>query len=347
MTLGPVMLDINGPELDSEERELLCHPAVGGVILFSRNYVDPGQLSRLTDDIHAVRKPRLIVAVDQEGGRVQRCLDGFTVLPPVHRIGRLYDLLPQEAKSIAQSCGWIMAAELRAAGVDISFAPVLDLDRGVSEVIGDRSFHRSAEVVAVLASRYCAGMRVAGMVATGKHFPGHGAVVADSHKALPEDHRPYADIMEDMQPYERLIPTQLEAVMPAHVVYSQLDVKPAGFSSWWLGSELRGRLGFQGVIFSDDLSMEAAAVVGGPCDRARAALGAGCDMVLVCNDRDAAVAVLGLLEERSDPASQVRLARLHGRKAPEWSELVKSPLWRQARVTLAHLADRPELVLDG
>jgi beta-N-acetylhexosaminidase len=347
MTLGPVMLDIEGPELGSEERELLSHPAVGGVILFSRNYVDPEQLRKLTHDIHALRSPSLIIAVDQEGGRVQRCIDGFTVLPPVHRIGRLYDLAPQEAKSIAQSCGWIMAAELRAAGVDISFAPVLDLDRGVSEVIGDRSFHRSADGVAILATRYCTGMRAAGMVATGKHFPGHGAVVADSHKSLPEDHRPYVDIVDDMQPYERLIPTQLEAVMPAHVVYSQLDEKPAGFSSWWLGKELRGRLGFQGVIFSDDLSMEAAAVAGGPCDRARAALGAGCDMILVCNDRDSAVAILSLLEGHSDPTSQVRLARLHGRKAPGWGELKTLPAWRGARDTLAHLADRPELVLNG
>ena len=347
MTLGPVMLDIAGPELDAEERELLRHPAVGGVILFSRNYIDPEQLARLAHDIHAARNPPLIVAVDQEGGRVQRCTEGFTILPPVHRIGRLHDLLPQEAKSIAHSCGWIMAAELRAAGVDISFAPVLDLDRGVSEVIGDRSFHRSPDVVAVLAGRYCSGMRAAGMVATGKHFPGHGAVVADSHKSLPEDHRPYVDILEDMQPFERLIPTQLEAIMPAHVVYSQLDEKPAGFSSWWLGSELRGRLGFQGVIFSDDLSMEAAVVAGGPCDRARAALGAGCDMVLVCNDRGAAVEVLCLLEDHSDPTSQVRLARLHGRKTPGWSELANSPLWREARDTIAHLADRPDLVLDG
>lgn len=347
MTLGPVMLDIDGPELDAEDREVLRHPAVGGVILFSRNFVDPEQLGRLAADIHAVRRPSLIVAVDQEGGRVQRCREGFTALPPVHSVGRLYELAPQEARTIAQSCGWIMAAELRAAQVDISFAPVLDLDRGVSEVIGDRSFHRSPEIVANLAARFCSGMRSAGMVATGKHFPGHGAVIADSHKSLPVDSRTYADIAEDMLPYERLIPSHLEAVMPAHVVYSQLDEKPAGFSSWWLNSELRTRLGFQGVIFSDDLSMEAAAIAGGPSDRARMALEAGCDMVLVCNDRKAAAEVLESLDGYSNPASQVRLARLHGRKALGWSDLASSPLWRDAREAIAHLADRPNLVLDG
>ncbi|MGI9265067.1 MAG: beta-N-acetylhexosaminidase [Gammaproteobacteria bacterium] len=347
MTLGPVMLDIGGPELDAEDRELLHHPAVGGVILFSRNYVDPEQLEALATEIHAVRRPSLIVAVDQEGGRVQRCREGFTALPPVHRIGRLYDLAPDEARSIAQSCGWLMAAELRAAQVDISFAPVLDLDKGVSEVIGDRSFHRSPEVVADLAGRYCSGMRMAGMVATGKHFPGHGSVVADSHKSLPVDSRPYADIAEDMLPFERMIPRHLEAVMPAHVVYSQLDENPAGFSKWWLKSELRKRIGFQGVIFSDDLSMEAAAIAGGPRDRAIKAMEAGCDMVLVCNDRQAAIDVVERLDGHSNPASQVRLARLHGRKAPGSSDLAKLPLWREARDLIAHLSDRPDLVLNG
>lgn len=347
MTLGPVMFDLDGPELTAEEREILAHPAVGGVILFARNYVDPQQLSTLTGQIHSVRQPPLLVSVDQEGGRVQRFLRGFTPLPAVHLIGRRFDLEPEVAADLAEVCGWIMAAELRSVGVDLSFAPVLDLDWGISEVIGDRAFHRSPETVARLAGRYATGMKTAGMVATGKHFPGHGAVVVDSHRALPEDHRSYADIAEDMRPYERLIPSLLEAVMPAHVVFSQLDNRPAGFSRWWLTEELRGRLGFQGVIFSDDLSMEAAAVAGDPPDRARAALEAGCDMILVCNNRDAAIKVIESLEKHSEPASQVRLARLHGKPAQERAALRASASWQDARARLGHLDDRPDLVLDG
>ena len=253
MTLGPLMLDLEGLEITPEEREILRHPLVGGVILFARNYASPQQVSHLTMQIHELRKPPLLVAVDQEGGRVQRFRDGFTQLPPAHLIGRQHDLDAQGARAAAATLGWLMAAELRAVGVDLSFAPVLDLDWGVSEVIGDRAFHRSPEVVASLAGHYMRGMAHAGMIATGKHFPGHGAVTADSHKALPEDRRSYADITEDMQPYASLIPQGLNAVMAGHVAYQQVDPLPASFSRWWLTNELRERLGFRG----GDLSLTA------------------------------------------------------------------------------------------
>ena len=347
MTLGPVMLDVAGPELEPEDRELLCHPAVGGVILFSRNYESAEQLAALTAEIHRLRKPELLVAVDQEGGRVQRFRDAFTPLPPAHLMGRHYDLDPSAARRCARSAGWLMAAELRSLGVDLSFAPVLDLDYGVSTVIGDRAFHRSPEVVAELAGSFIRGMREAGMMATGKHFPGHGAVVADSHTALPEDHRPYVDIAEDMVPYERLIGNGLEAIMSAHVVYSEVDPVPASFSRWWLSKELRGRMRFHGVIFSDDLSMAAAEVMGDMTERARQALDAGSDMILVCNDRAAATAVVEALSDYSEPASQVRLAHLHGRGTLSREALCASAPWRDACAAVAHLMERPDLVLDG
>jgi beta-N-acetylhexosaminidase len=240
-----------------------------------------------------------------------------------------------------------MAAELRSVGVDLSFAPVLDLDWGVSEVIGDRAFHRSPRVVSSLARRYIRGMATAGMAATGKHFPGHGAVAADSHRALPEDRRPYVDISEDLAPFEFLISEGLGAVMAAHVRYTEVDPAPASFSRWWLTSELRGRMGFRGAIFSDDLTMAAAEVMGGMDERARIALDAGCDMILVCNDRDAAVRVLDELEGYSEPSSQVRLARMHGRKELDRSELLASTDWARATEEVRHLTDPPPLELNG
>lgn len=347
MTLGSLMLDLEGPELTTEEGEILGHPLVGGVILFSRNYCEPEQLARLTADIHGVRRPPLLVAVDQEGGRVQRFRDGFTPLPSAHLLGRRYDLDARDALASAEVLGWIMAAELRSVGVDLSFAPVLDLDWGMSDVIGDRAFHRSPQVVCALARRYIRGMAAAGMTSTGKHFPGHGAVTADSHKALPEDRRPYVDIAEDISPYEPLINEGLGAVMAAHVRYSEVDVMPASFSRWWLTEELRGRMGFRGAIFSDDLVMVAAGTVGGMEERARAALDAGCDMILVCNDRPAVVSLLDDLAGFSEPASAVRLARLHGRRGVEREVLQASAEWRDAREKARHLTDPPPLELDG
>lgn len=347
MTLGPVMLDFASTVLAAEDRELLAHPSVGGVILFSRNYESPAQLAALTADIRSIRQPPLIIAVDQEGGRVQRFRDGFTRLPPARQIGRRYDILPADGRHLARRCGWLMAAELRSLGVDMSFAPVVDLDWGMSDVIGDRAFHASAEAVSDLAHAYMNGMRDAGMAATAKHFPGHGAVAADSHVRLPVDRRYYEDIAEDIAPYERLIRSGLAAVMMAHIVYEHVDVSPAGFSHRWIGEELRQRLGFRGAVFSDDLGMAGAAGVGDMAQRARLAVACGCDMVLVCNDRPGAESAVDALATITDPVSQSRLPRLHGRPAEHHDALLASERWREAREMLAHWNDRPSLELDA
>lgn len=339
MTLGPVMLDVHGTELSAEERERLRHPLVGGVILFTRNYQSPEQITELVREIHEVREPRLLVAVDHEGGRVQRFRDGFTRLPPLRRLGELYDENPKRAKRLAHYAGWLMAAELRAVDVDFSFAPVLDLDRGVSEIVGDRAFHSNPDAVAALAISYMAGMSEAGMAATGKHFPGHGGCVADSHLTLPIDHRSYADIyVEDLVPFERLIEAGLAGIMPAHVVYPQVDAQPAGFSRFWLQEVLRRRLKFQGIVFSDDLSMEGAKGAGGMVERATLALQAGCDMVLVCNAPESADEVLQRFRPHDDAVSQLRRVRMHGRAAPPARELTRLVAYRDAVKIVTQLA---------
>jgi beta-N-acetylhexosaminidase len=331
MSLGPVMLDVAGLELTAEERERLCHPLTGGVILFSRNYQSPEQLEALVRSIHELRKPPLLVAVDHEGGRVQRFREGFTALPAVARFGEVWDENPARGRRLAETAGWLMATELRAVGVDFSFAPVLDVNRGISKVIGDRSFHASPDAVTELAHAFMTGMHRAGMAATGKHFPGHGGVAADSHVAVPVDERSYQDIyMEDIVPFERMIHFGLEGVMPAHVIYSRVDPQPAGFSRFWLQQVLRGELGFEGVIFSDDLSMEGAKVTGGVVARARAAFAAGCDMVLVCNDSAAASELLEGLGRHDNPASHLRLARMHGRHPVRRDELLADAGYREA-----------------
>lgn len=339
MTFGPVMLDIAGTTLAPHERERLRHPAVGGVILFTRNYESPEQLAELTHTIRAARARPILIGVDHEGGRVQRFRAGFSALPAAGAVGRLYAAEPRRAVRLAEACGWLMARELRAVDVDFSFAPVLDLDRGISRVIGDRSFHAEPDVVATLAHAFMTGMSRAGMAATGKHFPGHGGVEADSHVAIPVDERDLDTIRaEDWRPFVHMIEAGLAAVMPAHVIYPRVDAQPAGFSRRWLQDILRTELKFGGVIFSDDLSMEGAKVAGGVLDRAHAALGAGCDMILVCNDPDAADTVLNGLGSYLNPAAHARLGRMQGRGRATRAELVSDPAYMQALEMIAALA---------
>lgn len=284
LPLGHVMLDVAGTSLGPDDVRRLTHPAVGAVILFARNYTDPAQLQALTRDIRALRTPELLIAVDHEGGRVQRFRSGFCALPPMRRLGQLWAQDREQARRAARDVGSVMAYELSAHGVDFSFAPVLDLDYGNSTVIGDRSFGRDPEAVTELAGALIDGLHARGMIAVGKHFPGHGYCAADSHVALPRDARSLAQIeADDLLPFRALLRDRLDAIMPAHVVYEQVDARTAGFSPLWLRDILRSRYGFKGVIFSDDLSMEGASVAGGVVQRAQAALSAGCDMVLVCN----------------------------------------------------------------
>lgn len=341
------MLDLRGTELAADEREMLRHPLVGGVILFSRNYADPAQLRALTSAIHGLRQPPLLIAVDHEGGRVQRFHQGFFALPPCRGYGRRFDEAPAEAKRLAEQGGWLMAAELLAVGVDFSFAPVLDLDRGASSVIGDRAFHRLPDIVAELGRSFVKGMQAAGMAAVGKHFPGHGSVAADSHHTAPVDRRPKEDIfMSDLMPFERLIEARLPGIMPAHIIFTDVDDVPAGFSREWLHRILRREMGFAGAIFSDDISMAGAEVAGGYEARAATALAAGCDMVLVCNNQAAAVGLLDTLPVDPDPASQVRLMRMHGAHAEaDLGALQASGNWRDSAEALAALNTTPELGL--
>ena len=318
MTLGPVMLDVVGKTLSAEDIKRLQHPLVGGVILFSRNFESPAQLKALTASIHAVRQPPLLIAVDHEGGRVQRFKEGFTKIPSMREFGKIWDAHPKKAKELALEAGWILAAELRAHGVDFSFTPVLDMDYGESQVIGNRAFHVKAQAIHELAYALMQGLKRGGMPAVGKHFPGHGYVAADSHVAIPVDEREFDEIAQhDMQPFRQMIDDGIQAIMPAHVIYPKVDEKPAGFSPRWLQKVLRERLGFDGVIFSDDLSMEGALVAGDVTARALAALNAGCDMVLLCNRPDLADELLAHLKWEMTGASRARLARMHGGRSPK------------------------------
>lgn len=326
------MVGLSGLTLLPEERDMLADPLVGGVILFSRNYESPEQVAQLTADIKALRSPGLLVAVDQEGGRVQRFRSGFTLLPAVATLGRRFDEDPDHARQLAELTGWLMAVELRSVGVDFSFAPVLDIGRKISRVIGDRAFHRDPEVVADLARNYVRGMKQAGMAATGKHFPGHGGVTGDSHVELPVDIRSIEDLrVADLLPFEHMIHYGIEAVMAAHVIYQTVDDNPAGFSPFWLRRVLRADLNFQGAIFSDDLEMAAAGAAGDFAERARRAIAAGCDMVLVCKEPAAIDAVLTGLRGWQDPVAQLRLARMHGNHPVDRAALMQDPRWQQAR----------------
>lgn len=319
--IGPVMIDIEGTVLTALDREKIAHPHTGGLILFSRNYQSPEQIRQLIADIRAARNGDILIAVDQEGGRVQRFRDGFTRLPAARRYA--------EQPALAEPAGWLMASELLAVGVDFSFAPVLDVERGVSEVIGDRAFADDPLQAAELAAAFRRGMRQAGMAATGKHFPGHGAIAADSHLALPVDERELDSIRsQDLLPFRRLIDDGLEAVMPAHVSYPRVDRLPAGFSEIWLQHILREELGFGGAIFSDDLSMAGAASVGDVLERAGLALQAGCDMLLVLNDGPAAERVLDNLPVQPAAERQRRLLAMKGRRHFSREQLVLTETWQ-------------------
>lgn len=333
------MVDVEGTTLTDVEIARLQHPLVGGMILFARNYTSPDQLKALNAAIHGLRSPALVIAVDHEGGRVQRFREGFTRIPPMRAVGEAWNKSEAEGRAIARQVGFVLAAELVAHGIDFSFAPVLDLDWGESGVIGARAFHRDGATVAVLAAEVMHGMAQAGMASVGKHFPGHGFTKADSHTEIPVDERSFAEIeAADLIPFAKtatLKDGKLCAVMPAHVIYPQVDSHPAGFSSKWLKQILRDQLGFDGAVFSDDLGMEAASVAGTTTQGAQAALNAGCDMVLVCNDPEKADVVLAELTAANTQIAATLAARLDGMRAknmnPESAEF-------QTRVSAARAA---------
>lgn len=347
MSLGPLMISLEGAELGSDERAWLASPVVGGVILFSRNFADLDQLTALVAEIHSLRAPPLIVAVDQEGGRVQRFREPFTVLPPMRALGHHFDLDPSAARNAAVDFGWLMAAELLAVGVDLSFAPVVDLDLGLAEVIGDRAIHAEAEVVAELADAFVDGMNAAGMAPTAKHFPSHAGAHADSHTHFAMDRRDHPELFDDLMPYRRLIASGLHSIMIGHVAFPLLDELPASLSRWWIKTELRGSLRFSGAVISDDMNMAGVGEYGSPTDRISRALEAGCDLVLLCNCPDVTGEVIGNLAGYSDPVAQLRLTRLHGRSIADFATLRQSTRWSQARRTIEALLEKPALELEG
>ncbi|MGH8689709.1 MAG: beta-N-acetylhexosaminidase [Burkholderiales bacterium] len=332
---GPVVADVVGTVLSDADRERLRHPAAGAVILFARNYENTMQLNTLVSDIEKLREPVLLVCVDHEGGRVQRFREGFTAIPPMRGLGRLWDRDKEAAKEAARAAAYVIGAELGAHGVDFSFAPVLDLDYGASSVIGDRALHFDPNAVGALAAAIIQGFAGAGMAAVGKHFPGHGFAAADSHVDVPRDERAFSEIFKkDIVPYRAAMQAGLAGVMPAHVIYTQCDAEPAGYSKYWLQEVLRGKLGFDGLIFSDDLSMAGASTVGGPPERAKAALAAGCDMVLLCNDPEGQNKLLESLGDvqMKNPERLERMRKKGGR------DLRRSVAYRDAQETLTALA---------
>ena len=331
LSLGNFMIDIEGTELTSMDVERLMSPKVGGLILFTRNFESIQQIQALIQSVHNLRHPRLLVAVDHEGGRVQRFKHGFTHLPPMRALGEFYQTDPERAVEVAHELGWLLAAELLAIGVDFSFTPVVDLDYGGSKVIGDRAFASNPTTVSVIASSLIKGMRDAGMAAVAKHFPGHGYIEADSHYEMAVDERELVDIeMHDMMPFKGLINQGVDAVMPAHVIYPKVDDKPAGFSKYWLQTQLRKKCHFEGVIISDDLSMQAAKEFGDVTQRVETALDAGCDLVLICNDTQATNQAIREVKWQSNSLAHARLIRMHAHHNFSFKTLLKDPRWQAA-----------------
>lgn len=332
--MGPIMLDVAGYELSPEEIEMLDHPLVGGLILFTRNYHDQKQLADLTKHIRMVTRNDIVIATDHEGGRVQRFRQGFSKIPAMGNIEHVCTEKSLSQNDVCQQLGWLMASEIQAFDIDISFAPVLDIN-GVSEVIGDRGFHQQPEKIIQLASDFIKGMHSAGMKATGKHFPGHGNVLEDSHVAMPVDERSKQEIFDLDMAIFKAIHQQglLDAVMPAHVIYPDVDDLPAGFSQKWIKNILRQELQFDGVVFSDDLSMQGAVQMGDIVQRAELALAAGCDMILVCNDATGAAKVIdGLPTELSSDLSQAtRVKRLRKTHSLDFAELQKTAKYTSAQ----------------
>ncbi len=336
MAPGPLMLDLEGTSLSDDERDLLTQSPVGGVIFFARNISSKEQFMALTAEVAALR-PELLLAIDQEGGRVQRLREGYTILPAMQKLGTLFVEDSQRGAQLLHNTGWLLAAEMIASGLDFSFAPVLDLDSSHCEVIANRSFSLDPEIASAAAGYFIEGMAEAGMAATGKHFPGHGGVTADSHLEIPYDSRSLEQLRaRDLLPFKALSP-KLQGIMPAHIVFPEVDSKAVGFSSYWLQNILREELAFDGVIFSDDLSMKGADQLGTYAEKADAALSAGCDMVLVCNNREGALEVLEFLQTRVESYSSPRLPVMKAQKQWQWAELMNDPRWLATRETLAAL----------
>ncbi len=336
MAPGPLMLDLEGTALSDVERDLLMQSPVGGVIFFARNIESRAQFMALTAEVSALR-PELLLAIDQEGGRVQRLREGYTLLPPMQRLGTLLADDGTRGAELLLNTGWLLAVEMIASGLDFSFAPVLDLDSHHCEVIANRSFSPDPGITSAAAGYFIAGMAEAGMAATGKHFPGHGGVTADSHLEIPYDCRSLPQLQaRDLLPFKALS-SKLQGIMPAHIVFPEVDSKAVGFSSYWLQNILREELSFDGVIFSDDLSMKGADQLDTYAEKAQAALHAGCDMVLVCNNRQGALSVLDSLHNSAKPLSSPRLPSMKARKKWHWAELMEDPRWLATRESLVAL----------
>ena len=335
--MGPVMLDVHGTSLSQEDKEILQHPLVGGLIFFTRNYQSPEQIADLSQQIRIAAKKPILIAVDHEGGRVQRFRDGFSLIPAMGKLWQMSEKNLTLAKELAKQSAILMALEVQAVGIDISFAPVLDINN-ISDVIGDRAFHQQPDYVTELAEAFIDGLHQVGMKATGKHFPGHGSVKADSHIDLPIDNRSKADVFQqDLVPFQQLIARgKVDALMPAHVIFPDIDSQAVGFSHYWLQNILREQLGFNGVIFSDDLSMQGAASVGGYIERAEAAQAAGCDMLLLCNNRDGCIDVLDNANISISSVGAQRLSMLLKKADSQWSSLKNNSAWQQARQSLSN-----------